>query len=119
MIDASGPTSAYEHHCIAGGMTNVELLTQCQRTLLSRIRHWSLKIYFYTSGVHVDLFEFERLIERNTSDSLDEAIQIHRGGLLKDWEEESWFCEERENSLAAYLDAMNTLADTALQTHDY
>ncbi len=84
-----------------------------------RIHHQNHQIHFDTTGVEVDLFEFERLIAKGSSESLVQAVKIHRGGLLKDWEEESWFYDERENSLAEYLDALNTLSHAAIVAHDY
>jgi len=84
-----------------------------------RVHHRNRQIHFDTAGVQVDLFEFERLIAKDTSEALAQAVKIHRGGLLKDWEEESWFSEERENCLAGYLDAMNTLTRAALVARDF
>ena len=85
----------------------------------SRLTHKNHQIHFDTSGVSVDLFEFDWLIGRGTPDCLAQATKLHRGGLLKDWEEEGWFCEERENSLADYLEAINSLTKSALACHDY
>ncbi|MCW3051066.1 MAG: hypothetical protein JWN14_236 [Chthonomonadales bacterium] len=84
-----------------------------------RIHHRNRQIHFDTSGVQVDLFTFQELIARNTLETLALAVTLHRGGLLKDWEEEGWFCEERESSLAEYLDALNTLTQAALEAQDY
>lgn len=100
-----------------------QALTELYRVLgptdRDRIRHANRQVYFDTSGVSVDLFEFERLIARNTPETLEQAVKIHRGGLLKDWPEEGWFYEEREESLTAYLDAIKTLTDAALKAQDY
>lgn len=84
-----------------------------------RVRHQNRQIHFDTTGIKVDLFEFERLIARSSPETLSQAVKIHRGGLLKDWEEECWFSEERENCLAEYLDAMNSLTRDALNAQDY
>src|SRR5947209_4643090 len=61
-----------------------------------RVKHSNRQVYFDTRDVSVDIFQFEKLIAHNTPESLRMAVDLYGGGLLKDWEEESWFSEERE-----------------------
>jgi DNA-binding SARP family transcriptional activator len=85
----------------------------------ARIQHGNRQVCFDTRDIRVDSFEFDRLIQQNTQESLRRAVDLYGGGLLKDWEEESWFNEEREACLANYLEAINTLAKSAIAEGDY
>ena len=85
----------------------------------NRIKHASHQIHFDTSGVQVDMFVFDKLIQRGTQESYETAVRIYKGGMLRDWEEDSWFSEERENCLLGYLDAIDFLAKDALANKDF
>ena len=72
-----------------------ELRERLGETDRERIVSRNGQIYFDTTGIAVDIFQFEHLISKNTLEALEEAVKLHRGKLLKDWEEEPWFAEER------------------------
>ena len=84
-----------------------------------RIYQANRQIHFDTSGVRVDMFAFDKLIQKGTQESYETAVRLYNGGLLRDWPEDSWFSEERENCLLGYLDAIDYLARKALAQEDF
>jgi DNA-binding SARP family transcriptional activator len=86
-----------------------------------RVQVGANRICLNLKGVRVDIFEFEKLVNRGDTASLQAAVKLYRGGLLKDFgdEDEVWILERREEYQISYLDAIRTLAETAIRAGDY
>jgi DNA-binding SARP family transcriptional activator len=81
----------------------------------ARLRHSACQLYFDADGVDVDAVAFDRLVAKGDRDSLERAVALFRGGLLKGWAEAGWFSEEHEALLVAYLDALDTLSNMSAE----
>jgi DNA-binding SARP family transcriptional activator len=75
----------------------------------ARLRHGNHQLFFDATGIEVDAFTFDSLISRADRGSLEQAVALYRGELLKGWQT-GWLSEEREAYVAAYLDALDTLS---------
>jgi predicted ATPase/class 3 adenylate cyclase/Tfp pilus assembly protein PilF len=64
-------------------------------------------------GAHVDLIDFDADLERGDSPSLERALGLYRGELLEGCSEE-WVLREREAREAAFLGALERLAERAM-----
>jgi predicted ATPase/class 3 adenylate cyclase len=68
-------------------------------------------------GAAVDVAAFDAAIARGDTTSLEQAVALHRGPLLEGWTEE-WVFQERQSREQGYLQALETLATTALDQGD-
>ena len=69
------------------------------------------------SGASCDVHEFDALIARGETASLEAAVKLYRGPLLEGCLEE-WAITERDAREKAYLDALETLAAQAAESKD-
>lgn len=105
--------------------TTYDGLRQAESALRSALgdEKWRIKasnnsLFLDVTDVHVDVLEFEQLIAKQDKDSLQKAIRIYRGGLLKDWDG-AWIVSRREELQESYLDALQQIVRIAVQGEDY
>jgi len=94
------------------------VLRACLGVERRRIKVEKNSLFLDVRDMRVDVFEFEALIARNDPESLQKAIRLYQGGLLKDWEG-PWVLERREELRESYLDALQTLTRSAIQAQEY
>jgi DNA-binding SARP family transcriptional activator len=70
-------------------------------------------------GAYADVLEFDRAIRQGDEAALETAIDLYRGPLMADLEDE-WLIDPRETRQMAYLTALSTLAGRYAETgaHD-
>ena len=88
------------------GSQRVRLQTPNRLTLLLDLK-----------GVHVDLLIFDAAIKSKRLSALEQAVELYRGPLMEGCNEE-WVFPERAMREQSCLQALQTLADTALATGD-
>jgi len=102
-----------------------DALRQAESTLRTALgeEKWRLKainnsLFVDASGIRVDLFEFEQLVEKVDIGSLQRAIKLYRGGLLKDWQG-PWINARREELQESYLDALQRAIRATLLSEEF
>ncbi len=105
--------------------TSYDGLRQAESTLRAALGddRWRIKasnnsLFLDMTDVRVDVLEFEQLTAKQDMDSLQQAIRIYRGGLLKDWDG-AWIVSRREELQESYLDALQQVVRIAVQDEDY
>jgi predicted ATPase/class 3 adenylate cyclase len=66
------------------------------------------------TGADADVVAFDAAVRQGNPSSLDQAVALYRGPLLEGWSEE-WVFQERQAREQAYLQALETLAEHALE----
>lgn len=72
---------------------------------------------FDVSGMAIDVLDFDAALARGDRTGREEAIALYRGALLEGCHED-WLLTERARREAAYLQALETLAEEALARTD-
>lgn len=98
-----------------------EIEDQSDREEERRVRIGGNRICLNLEGVSVDIFDFEKLVNRGDTVSLQAAVKLYQGGLLKDFGDvdEVWIIDRREEYQISYLDAISTLSESAMKTSDH
>lgn len=74
-------------------------------------------ISFRLGAEECDATAFEAAVEKGDTESLEHAVKLYRGPLLEGCDEE-WVLTERETRQLAYLNALEKLADSALEENN-
>src|SRR5262249_29905093 len=70
------------------------------------------------SGASVDVIAFDEAIARGDTPALERAVELYRGPLLEDCQEE-WLLAERDRRVEVYLTALETLAARSTVCRNY
>lgn len=83
-----------------------------------RVKTAANTVWFDTIGANVDVISFDQSINRGDIASIQTAVKLYKGSLLKDWDD-TWVRPEREERRERYLDALTVLAENASRNERY